>query len=109
MGEKVLVLSADNWNMVDERTGQPMAGVSVWYVNKYRDDDVGSLGNKPIKIGATDDTFKVLREGGLPGVYELDYGARPGKGGKASLTLTGAKFIHAVDFFVVKNTALKAV
>lgn len=30
--ERALILSADTWNMNDERTGKPMSGVSVWYV-----------------------------------------------------------------------------
>jgi len=99
MAEKVLCLSGDNWGMLDEKTGEKIEGISVWYVNAYREEEAGSIGQKPTKINATAETFAVLQKGGLPGIYELEYGSRPGKAGKATLALIGAKFIQSVDLF----------
>jgi len=50
MAEKALILSGDPWDMTDEKTGQRITGVSLWYVNQYRD---GENGQKPTKVTAT--------------------------------------------------------
>ena len=107
MSEKVLVLSADRWEMVDDKTGEELKGVSAWYVNSYREDEKGSIGQKPTKVSATPETFAIFEKSGLPGVYELEYGSRPGKGGKAALALIGAKFIESFDLtrFNLKKVA----
>jgi hypothetical protein len=99
MAERVLVLSADTWEMPDERTGEIRKGVSVWYVNSYREDDVKSVGFKPTKLAGTFEAFDQLRVGGVPSMYEVDFGTRPGKDNKASLTLIGAKHVGKVDLF----------
>lgn len=99
MGERALVLSGDAWEMKDERTGELLSGVSVWYVSNYREDDEKSAGFKPTKIAASMETFKAIRLDGLPGVFELDFASRPGAQNKAALTLVGAKHVGKVDLF----------
>ena len=86
MGERALVLSADAWEMPDEKTGSITKGVSVWYVNDYRDDDEKSFGFKPTKVSSTPEMLEHLR-GKCPCLADLDFGSRPGAGGKAALTL----------------------
>lgn len=87
MSDRCLILSADAWNMTDEKTGEVMSGVSVWYVNDYRDDAEGSFGFKPTKVTLQDpDMFKQL-SGKLPCLADLDFRSKPGAGGKASLVL----------------------
>ena len=98
MSEKALVLSADAWEMPDEKTGEIRTGWSCWFVNSYRDDSPKSFGYKPTKISVTPDLAKELRSAKLPAVCELQYGSRPGAGGKATLTVVGFKLISSVDF-----------
>lgn len=87
MSEKALVLSADTWEMPDERTGVINRGVSVWYINDYRDDTENAIGSKPIKCSCTADTFAKIKKAGAPGVFSLDFRTRPGAQGKPTLTL----------------------
>lgn len=87
MADRCLILSADSWNMTDEKSGEMLAGVSVWYVNDYREDAEGSFGFKPTKVTLQDaDMFKQLSSK-LPCLADLDFRSKPGAGGKASLVL----------------------
>lgn len=106
MAERALILSADVWNMKDEQSGKPLSGVSVWYVNDYRDDSTESFGFKPTKVSATAETLLDLR-GKLPGVFEVSFGSRPGAQNKAQLTLVGVKHVAAVDLFA-EHTAFSS-
>lgn len=107
MAEKALVLSGDPWEMADERTGEMRKGVSIWFVNQYRD---GENGQKPSKVSAVPEVLEGLR-GKMPAVCELEYGARPGAQGKATLTLISARVLRPVDlssFFAGKSPAVPA-
>lgn len=99
MSQKALILSADFWSMPDERTGEIRSGYSVWYINDYRDDGEGAIGFKPTKVSATPEIFEVLKPAQLPALFDLDFGSRPGQGGKATLTLVKAKHIKDVVIF----------
>lgn len=99
MSERALVLSADVWSMADERTGEIRDGISIWYVNDYRDDSDKSFGYKPTKVSAAPDMLEKLRGAKLPSICDLDFGSRPGKEGKATLTLVGMKSVKAVELF----------
>ena len=98
MAELALITSADPWQMVDEKTGEIRNGVSIWYLNDYRDDEGDKFGFKPTKVSADRSILESLR-GKLPGLFELEYGSRPGAQGKATLTLIGAKLVRQVDLF----------
>lgn len=104
MSEKVLLLSADKWEMPDERTGAINSGVSVWYINDYRDDTDRAIGSKPIKIGCTPEVFEVLAKNGAPGVYDFDFRTRPGAGGKPAMMLVQASFVQSVDLDTLFGT-----
>lgn len=99
MADRALVLSADRWEMPDEKTGEIRSGFSVWFINDYRDDEPGKLGYKPTKINATDEIFANLKTANLPALFDLDFGSRPGAAGKATLTLTGVKHVNDVNVF----------
>ncbi|WP_421354751.1 hypothetical protein [Aeromonas veronii] len=98
MAERALILSADVWSMKDEQSGKPLSGVSVWYVNDYREDADDSFGFKPTKVSGTQEILSELR-GKTPGVFEVSFGSRPGAQNKAQLTLVGVKHVAAVDLF----------
>jgi hypothetical protein len=81
--ETVLLLSADPWELTDERTGEIRRGVSFWFVSDYREGDSGL---KPTKVSG-DRSLLGLVAGHLPCVASLGFATRPGAGNKASLQL----------------------
>ena len=98
--DRVLLLSCDYFNVPNEKKeGEDITGYSLWFVNQYRDSVTDkSKGFKPSKVSITEDVAKQLEKSNLPAVAELDYSARPGMGGKATLTVVGFKLIGAVNF-----------
>lgn len=99
MAERALILSCDSWEMTDEKTGELRKGLSVWYVNDYRDDTALALGYKPTKVSADVILFDQLRRATLPAMFEMHYGSRPGAQGKATLTLIKADHVGNVKLF----------
>lgn len=106
MAERALITSADTWEMTDERTGEIRKGLSVWYLNEYREDTETAVGSKPTKVSAARELLEQMR-GKVPGMFEMEYGSRPGAQGKATLTLIGVKFVRAIDLFGGQPTAAK--
>jgi len=104
MAEKALILSADAWEMPDERTGEIRKGVSVWFCNDYREDTLTSVGFKPTKVSADVSMLDALRTAKLPALFDLHFGSRPGAQGKATLTLVGISHLADVDVFSVPVT-----
>lgn len=102
MGEKVLVLSADKWAMNDDN-GKPMSGLTVNYINEYRDNDANNEGYKPTKISVpadlADEFLKRFKSVGLPALCELEFGTRPGKDNKPAIVVNGVKVISHVQVF----------
>ena len=98
MAERALITSADCWEMPDERTGEIRKGLSVWYLNEYREDTATAFGFKPTKVSADASLLEQVR-GKLPGVFEMEYGSRPGAQGKATLTLIGVRYVKGIDLF----------
>lgn len=97
--ETVLIISADKWNMVDEKTGEKRSGLTIQYINDYREDTESALGFKPIKAPASVEVFDAIKKGGAPGIYKLDMKTRPGKEGKPTLTIVRAEFVKPVKIF----------
>lgn len=93
MAERALVLSADPWEMQDDRTGEIRKGYSLWYLNSYRESE---MGQKPTKV-SVDLALLAQVRGKLPGVFELEYGSRPGSQNKATLTVVGMRQLASVD------------
>lgn len=99
MAERALVLSADQWQMPDEKTGEIIKGTSIWFLNSYRESSEGAVGFKPTKVSGSFDMFHEMSKAQLPALCELEFGSRPGAAGKATLTLIGIKPIKSVDLF----------
>lgn len=99
MAERALILSCDRWDMTDEKTGEMRRGLSVWYVNDYRDDTSDAFGYKPTKVSADVELIEQLRKASLPAMFEMHYGSRPGAQGKATLTLIKADHVGNVKLF----------
>ena len=99
MSERVLILSVDKWEMPDEKTGELRRGLSVWYVNEYREDTPDAFGFKPTKIGAVPELFDTFKKAKLPSLCEVDFGSRPGAQNKATLTLVDFRLIGNLNLF----------
>lgn len=109
-----LVLSADAWDMQDEKTNKRISGVSVWFLTDYREpsDEVGSpVGFKPAKTSGTPELLEKLRSMQLPAQCEMHFGSKPGAAGKATLILNDVTFVKSVDVFgiAVVNSSVKKV
>lgn len=102
MSERALVLSVDRWEMPDERTGEIRKGLSVWYVNDYREDTADAIGYKPTKVSAALELFPVFAKARLPALFGMTYGSRPGAQGKATLTLIKADAQANVNIFTAE-------
>lgn len=94
---KVLVLNAKTYRVEDEKTGQVIEGVSVWYLNPNSKTIEGIT---PMKLSIPSDqkilTAKVL--GQAPGVFNFEFDIMPGKGNKAVMKLSDLDFISELDF-----------
>ncbi len=92
--ENVLLLSADPWSFVDEKTGEHKAGVTLNYVTAYRDP--GSNGLKPLKVTASSDVVGNLSQP-LPAFAKLGFQTRPGAGGKVTVALVKMEIGQSLD------------
>lgn len=97
--ETTLILSADRWELTDDKTGELRSGVVLYYVNQYRDPTDRAIGLRPTKTSATPEVFETVRKGGAPGLYQLDFRTRPGKEGKPTLVAAKAEFLRKLDLF----------
>lgn len=104
MAERALVLSADPWEMADEKTGEIRKGCSLWYLNSYRE---GDMGQKPTKVSVALELLGQIK-GKLPGVFELEYGSRPGAQNKATLTVVGLRMLAPIDLAQLCNVRAPA-
>lgn len=104
--ESVLVLSADRWELTDERTGEIRRGVTLSYVNSYRETTERSVGLRPTKAPATEEAFDAIRKAGAPGLYQLDFRTRPGKESVPVVTIVKAECIRKLDLFADSPTAV---
>lgn len=96
---KYLVLSVDRYEFTDDKTGQTKSGATVWAVNDYREDTAESAGFKPSKLSIDESLFKTFKTAELPASFDVDFTAKPGKDGKPTLVVIGAKFIKSVSIF----------
>lgn len=96
MKQNVTVISAKNWALTDEQTGQQRAGVSIHYLMTdklvpFTDVD-GTRGYVPAKQSIPVDQAGSLVE--VPGVYEADFVMRA-SGGKNVLSISSLKYLGA--------------
>ena len=98
---KVLLLSADKYQLTNENTGEVISGTTLYYLNNYREDGQGSIGLKPTKIGGSSDLFQEIKAQGLtlPAMVSLQVSTKPGAGGKASLVCVGVEHESSIELF----------
>lgn len=99
MADRALILSADHYTILDEKTGVINDLFQVWYVNDYRDDSPTEIGCKPIKMLTTPEIFAQLQKQDLPSLFDLDLRSRPGKANAAALTVVGIAYVSTPVLF----------
>jgi hypothetical protein len=123
-----LVLSVRRYSFTDERDASRLVeGVTVQFLDPYALEQTDTrLGVLPMSASAPVDVFDAFlrptsppdEPGGVtfpppgsptvPGLYELVWAQRPGKGGRAVATLVGARYLGSVDMMKIAESTLKA-
>jgi hypothetical protein len=96
---KLILFSARPWSFKDDKTGQQRDGVTVQYSDGIAVNAGNEKGIFPMTFSASPEIWHQLTT--LPAVYECDLKMRPGKDNKATLTLTGVKFVEALSLAAV--------
>lgn len=96
---QILLLSADQYNVTNEATGEILRGITMFYLNDYREDTAQSLGYKPTKISAPMELWATLQKLEVPCIAELSFITRPGAMGKATAVVNGIEFVRAAPLF----------
>lgn len=95
MEQDIIVLSASQWSMADETTGEVRKGTTVWYVydtGKHVNPD-GSCGDVPIKATFDYDYINVIKShGGAPQKAKATFALRTKKN-QASLEVIKINFL----------------
>lgn len=94
MMETCIVLGARRYEFKDE-SGQTVRGVSFEYLTGDTGDGVEQKGATVMKISAAPEVFGQLQA--VPGVYDMDFKQRPGKGGRPTLQLVAVKFRQSME------------
>jgi len=122
----VLVIGVRAYSFVDEKDGRVIEGCTVSYVDPFMADDSGdrsglavmnatgstslyrafsSPSSTPQGEGASipsapspaPSSLPTAAPGRVPGVFQLQWAMRPGKGGRPVSVLVGAEFVKPVD------------
>ncbi len=91
--ERVVILAARRYDFEDERK-QRIEGITVTYLSGDQESEAAVKGCLPLSISAPPEVFHQLEA--VPGVYDIDLRMRAGKGGRASISLVGVRFVDAV-------------
>lgn len=98
MTQKIIILFASPYRIVDERTGEVNQGVSVSYILnsdlKPEFNDNGSMGVKPAK--ASLDVLELSTLVKAPAFYEGTFHMKIGSNNKPELTLSKVEYIGEV-------------
>jgi hypothetical protein len=101
---RVLLLSADRYEVANEATGEILRGATLFYVNNYRDSSGEIFGLKPTKISASLEILNTIKKSGftLPAYAELEIGTKPGARNKAALVCFDIEITQSIDLFPKK-------
>lgn len=98
MTQKGIVIYAKPWQMQDERTGQNRAGISLEYLACENFEPVvnedGSMGVRHCKESVPLELSKSITS--VPGLYDLEFGMKPGSRGKMEVKLVGLRYLGDV-------------
>lgn len=110
MSDIALILSADRYDIRDDKTGEVQALHQVWMSNDYRVATDKEKGCKPMKVLVEGAVFGEIMKHDLPGLFNVDVKMRPGKGNALAATVVGFQFIGSPKIFemAAKAVASKA-
>ncbi len=91
--ETCILLAARRYQFADDK-GRSVEGVSLTYLTGDTDDSTDQRGMFPMSITAPLEAFGALQA--VPGLYDMDFKQRPGKGGKPTLQCVSLRFKRAV-------------
>ena len=108
--ESIVVLFANPYDMVDEKTGKRSNGISVSYlygssVSPILNAD-GSLGQRPAKASLATDLWNKIVS--APGLYEGSFEMSIGSNGKPTLKLVDVDWRSNVEIDIVNGSQQKA-
>ncbi len=92
---RCLVLGARPYDFKDD-DGSRVEGVTLHYITSDRDPNAQSVGHVPLNVSAAVKFFHLLE--GCPGLYDIEFGQRPGRGGRPSVTVVGMKHLGDASF-----------
>ncbi len=83
--------------------GSRVEGATLHYCTSDPAMDARSVGHVPLNISAPVKFFHLLDS--VPGHYDIEFGQRPGRGGKPQPTVVGMRFIGEQDLGFTSNGA----
>lgn len=99
MSDVALVVSADLYEITDQKTGEELKLHQVWFIAEYREATDKEKGCKPIKMLTTPEIFHELMNHPLPALFDLDIKVRPGSKNSVAATITGFRFLSVPKIF----------
>lgn len=99
MSERVLALSVDRYRLTNQKTGEIEILCQLHFTTDYREKSADACGFKPMKTIIDESVFVDLAKHDLPALVEIQNKTVPGKEGKPTTKVVGAKFVRALDIF----------
>lgn len=87
----------------ESEDGKQVQGSSVTYLDLSSSAESGEVGIPPLRMSVTQDVGRTFSH--APGIYNLDFRHRPGRGGKPVLVLVGAELQKRVSLGTPENQA----
>lgn len=98
--ETTILLSARRYDFNDDK-GASVKGVTLQYLTGDTENTDTGRGCSVFTITAPFDVWLALKT--VPGVYDLDFKQRPGKGGRPTLQCVSANFKAPFDALTKKS------
>lgn len=96
---KHIVTGIRPYDFVQEKTGERLQGVKVFYLSDHAEDEPNAKGYFPLNLTLTGDHVSKFTE--VPAIYDLDFKWKPDKYGKPQVSLNDVKFVSAVKLPLV--------
>lgn len=97
---RCLVLAARPYDFKDD-DGARVEGVTLHYCTSAPEEGARSVGHVPLNISAPVKFFHLLES--VPGHYEIEFGQRPGRGGRPAPTVVGMQFLDEANLGFTPN------
>jgi hypothetical protein len=97
MSETVLILRAQKYDFVDEKTGRNIRGAKITYVSDDQIPTPTAIGNTPFTVFSTPEVFDIIQKHNGTGMYEITIRTKPGKEGQATVQIVDVKHVREVS------------